>query len=68
MSPSDFHFRQCLALLSSATTLQLYPSPEWFSQVPVCSFGTRCPALPRKVRSLVSVIFPASGFGFTLFE
>ena len=68
MSPSDSHFRQRPALLSSASALRLYPSPEWVSQVPGCSFGTRCPALPRRVRWLVSVTFPTPDAGFTSSE
>jgi hypothetical protein len=45
MSPSDFHFRQQSALLSSAPALQLYPSPEWLSQVPSLLFKVRAARL-----------------------
>ena len=56
------------SVISSPSALRLYPSPEWVSQVPGCSFGTRCPALPRIVRWLVSVTFPPTDAGFTSSE
>jgi hypothetical protein len=69
MSPSDFHFRQRLALLSSASALQLYPSPEWFSQVPCLLFEVRAARLyPGKSEVWSTAIFPASDVGFAVFE